>query len=137
ESGFDYGTLRWVARDHNIWALMIGVICANPRNKAITRVIQPDHYDSLPGGPTGRGMRLAHRRYQNISYEVCARRLAFEHPIQDMTKAQIIHAMPRDLLDLCWWCRRPRDGKPCHKCYTCKQVDQALKGGLHMLEAKV
>src|SRR5690606_8052860 len=129
ESSFDYGTLRFVVKDHNIWALMIGIIAADPRNRQITRVIRPDHYDSLPSGPDGPGMRRAHRRYRNIAYEVCERELVWEHPIQHMMKADVIRAMPRDLLECCWWCRKPTsDGKPCHRCYTCRLVDQALEG---------
>jgi len=127
ESAFDYGTLRWIAKDHNIWAFMIGIICGDPLNRSITKVIRPDHWDSLPSGPDGPGMKLAHRRYRNISFEVCRRELTWEHPIQHMMKADVIRDMPPDLLACCWWCRKPTsDGKACHSCYTCKLVDAAL-----------
>src|SRR5690554_3535253 len=139
ESAFDYGTIRYVVRDHNIWALMTGIILADPRNRGITRVIRTDHYDSDAGGPDSPAMRRAHRRYRNISFEVCERGVIWEHPIQHMKKAEVVWAMPPGLLELCWWCRRPTvSGEPCHRCYTCRLVDRALERGRGPLfEAKV
>lgn len=128
ESAFDYGTVHYLVRDHCIWALWIGILLANPSLRHIRHVIRPNHYDSAPAGPDSAEMRRAHRRYRNISYEVCERELVFEHPIQHMWKAEVIWAMPPDLLRLCWYCRRPTsDGQPCHRCYTCRLVDTALR----------
>lgn len=139
ESSFDYGSTRYVVKDHNIWALWIGILLADPRNRGIRRVIRPDHWDSLPGGPDCAGMRRAHRRYERISWEVCERDdIEWEHPIQHMRKAEVVQAMPPDLLELCWYCRRPTPGgRPCHRCYTCSLVDAALKEGRNMYEALV
>jgi len=139
ESSFDYGSTRYVVKDHNIWALWIGILLADPRNRGIRRVIRPDHWDSLPGGPDCAGMRRAHRRYERISWEVCERDdIEWEHPIQHMRKAEVVQAMPPDLLELCWYCRRPTPGgRPCHRCYTCRLVDAALKEGRNMYEALV
>lgn len=50
------------------------------------------------------------------------------HMLRHMTKKEIIEDMPKDLLELCWYCRRPQGDKPCHTCHTCKQVDEALGG---------
>src|SRR5690606_4019228 len=138
DSAFDYGTVRHIVRDHGIWALWIGILLSDPKHRQIRHVIRPDHYDSARDGPDGAEMQRAHRRYRNISFEVCERELVFEHPIQHMMKAEVVQAMPPDLLELCWYCRWPtRDGKPCHRCYTCKLVDPALRGGRLMFEAKV
>jgi len=47
--------------------------------------------------------------------------------VKDMYKKDIIKDMPKDLLKLCWYCRRPRpDGSVCHECHTCKQVEKVL-----------
>lgn len=128
ESSFDYGTLRYIVKDHCIWGLMIGIILANPRNKGVTKVIRTDHADSLPSGPNGIGMQKAHRRYRNIAWEACERDdIEWEHPIGHMTKAEVIRATPPDLLNLCWWCRTPKNGKACQCCYTCRQVDPVLQ----------
>ena len=138
ENPLGMGTLGWIPKDHCFWAQFIGTICANPKNRHITRVIRPDHWDSVPGGPDSPAMKQADRRYRNISYEICERELIWEHPIQRMMKAEVVHAMPRDLLELCWYCRRPTHrGKPCHRCYTCRLVDAALRGGPLMYEARV
>src|SRR5690606_37324136 len=113
ELAFDYGTLRYVVKDHNIWAFMIGVILSDPRNRQIRHVIRTDHWDSDAGGPNSPVMQQAHRRYRNISYEVCERELVWEHPIQHMKKAEVVKATPPDLLELCWWCRHPtKEGEP-------------------------
>lgn len=137
ESRFDYGNLGFLVKDHCIWAFMIGVIMTDPQNKDMTRVIRPDHYDSLPEGPDGPGMQRAHDVYRSISEKVCQRSLIFEHPIQHLTKAEVIKAMPKDLLECCWWCRHPTSqGDTCHKCYTCQLVDPALDGRSKPKESK-
>ena len=136
ESSFGYGDIRKLVRDHCIWAQWIGIIASG--EPWIERVIRPDHYDSTPGGPDGFEMRRAERRYRKISWEICERELIWEHPIQHMTKAEVIRAMPRDLIDQCWWCRWPtKSGQRCHKCYTCRLVDAGLEGLVPMFEAKV
>lgn len=140
ESSFDYGSIRWIVKDHCVWAFFIGIILAGPQNKGIKRVIRPDHFDSLPTGPDGPGMQRAHRRYREISWQIHERDdIIWEHPIQHLTKAQVIRSMPPGLLELCWWCRRPTvSGEPCHRCYTCRLVDRALERGRDpLLEAKV
>ena len=47
-------------------------------------------------------------------------------PLRSMSKAQIVHTIPKDLLKLTWSCRRPvytEDGpKPCGECHPCKQL---------------
>src|SRR5690606_36196773 len=117
ESAFDYGTLRYVVRDHCIWALWIGILMDDPKYRHIRHVIRTDHWDSDADGPDSPVMQRAQRRYRNISYEVCERELILEHPIQHMMKAEVVRATPPDLLELCWWCRHPTpSGKPCHRC---------------------
>lgn len=50
------------------------------------------------------------------------------YSLADMTKKQIMTAMPPELLELCWYCRRPtEDFKTCGECHTCKQVLPHLK----------
>lgn len=47
-------------------------------------------------------------------------------PMKRYNRTQILADMPPDLMRLCWWCRTPKDGQPCHACSTCKAVDVAL-----------
>jgi 7-cyano-7-deazaguanine synthase in queuosine biosynthesis len=56
---------------------------------------------------------------------ICARRrnIEIERPLQEMTKSEVIRAMPRELFLLCFWCRSPQeDGTPCRTCKTCLSV---------------
>lgn len=48
-------------------------------------------------------------------------------PMKRYSRPQIIGDMPSDLVALCWWCREPKDGQPCHECSTCKVVDAAFR----------
>lgn len=128
-SSFNYGTLGFIVKDSYLWAFHIGVIMANPRNRAITKVIVPRHYDAFPTGPTGPGPERTDRVWREIPRQVCGRVPELEYPIVDMMKADIVRAIPPDLLECCWWCRTPKNGKPCHTCYTCKLVDPALPKG--------
>jgi 7-cyano-7-deazaguanine synthase in queuosine biosynthesis len=52
------------------------------------------------------------------------------YPVYDLRKAEIAAALPAELLDLTWSCRRPVDGRhPCLVCKACKarQFAQGLR----------
>lgn len=57
---------------------------------------------------------------------ICARRrnIHIERPLQEMTKTEILSDMPKELFELCFWCRFPlEDGSPCRtECTTCVDV---------------
>lgn len=40
-------------------------------------------------------------------------------PLMDEDKAEVIGKLEKELLDLCWWCENPVDGKQCGKCDPC------------------
>lgn len=126
-SGFDYGDLKYVVRDHNIWGLMAGIILANPKNAHITKVIRTFHRDSVKGGLESAHGRAAEAAWSSM-IERMGRETEFVYPQLDMTKSDIMGALPADLLALTWYCRKPRAGKPCHECHTCKQVDAVIAG---------
>src|SRR5690606_12267323 len=123
ESAFDYGTLPFIVKDVHLWAFHIGIIMADPRNRGITKTIVPRHWDAFPTGPDGPGPARTNRVYREIPRQICGREPELLFPIVHMKKADVIRDMPRGLLELCWWCRRPKNGRPCHECYTCHLVD--------------
>jgi hypothetical protein len=127
ESSFDYGTLRFIVKDLHIWAFIAGVIAADPRNKHIDSILLPRHSDAFPSGPNGPGAQRSDRAYRDMPRMVCGRTLRLEFPIVHMTKAEVVAATPPGLLACCWYCRRPRDGRTCGACQTCKQVQPALE----------
>lgn len=133
-SSFDYGDLKYIVRDHNIWGLVAGIIFADPKNEHITQLIRTFHRDSVKGGidsPAGQRAEAA------WSAHLPKREIEFIYPQIDMTKGDIMAALPKSLLELTWYCRRPRGGRPCHECHTCKQVDAVLAGSpLEPLDGK-
>lgn len=128
ESGFDYGDLRYVVRDHNVWGLFAGIILANPANAHLTQVIRTFHRDSVVGGLESAAGQAAETGWRVPIERLAKHDVEFVYPQIGMTKAEIIAALPDDLLAASWWCRRPRAGKPCHRCHTCRQVDAARAG---------
>ena len=49
------------------------------------------------------------------------------YPLINMDKIDVVRAIPRDLLDLCWYCRVPLNNKKCGNCFTCKQVEESVE----------
>jgi 7-cyano-7-deazaguanine synthase in queuosine biosynthesis len=72
-------------------------------------------------------MQYSNASYSALPLHVARRQPKILYPLIDMTKRDIIKEIPIELLRLCWWCRRPRDGAECHRCHTCRQVDPVLR----------
>ena len=54
-------------------------------------------------------------------------RVEWIFPVYDTPKAELAAALPQELLDLTWSCRRPQDGyRPCGVCKACR-VRQGLR----------
>src|SRR5690606_37600278 len=81
ESAWDYGTLRFIVKDAHLWAFVIGVILADPANRAVQHVIVPRHWDAFPTGPSGPGPARTDRVYREIPRQVCGRVPELEYPI--------------------------------------------------------
>lgn len=126
ESTVDFGTVRWIPKNFYLWAYWAGVIMAAPSGRDITTVVLPRHSDAFPGGPTSPGALKSDEAYTTTIQLITGRAPQLEFPMAHLTKAEVIQSMPEGLLAACWWCRRPQNGKPCHQCQTCRQVDPAL-----------
>ena len=44
-----------------------------------------------------------------------------------MSKKEMIETMPQELLEMTWFCREPRGGKPCGDCFNCKRCMPAIR----------
>lgn len=53
---------------------------------------------------------------------IARRRVKFISPYQHMPKADMVTELPQQLFDLTWYCRRPRNDKPCGKCFSCQRA---------------
>lgn len=58
---------------------------------------------------------------------LAGRKMVWLEPMKRYDRTQILADMPPDLIRLCWWCREPSQGQPCHKCATCRAVAPALE----------
>lgn len=126
-STFDFGDLKYLTRDHIIWGTVAGIILADPKNEDITQVVRTFHRDSVVGGIESEDGRRAEAAWRHCEF-VAQREVEFLYPQINMTKQEIMEAMPKDLLRLTWYCRRPRLDKVCHTCHTCRNVDAVLAG---------
>lgn len=124
-STVDFGDLRWIPKNFHLWAYWAGVIMANPANAAITKVVLPRHSDAFTSPA---GAKKSDTAYKTHIKAICGRTPELVFPMVHLTKAEVVRDLPADLREACWWCRRPRNGKPCHNCMTCRQVDPALEG---------
>ncbi|BBY78864.1 hypothetical protein H7I53_17920 [Mycolicibacterium pulveris] len=124
-SAMDFRTM-WIPKNFHAWAYWAGVIMASPSGRSITTVILPRHADAFRGGVNSPGARASDAAYRGHIKLLCGREPKLSLPMVHLTKAQVVAEMPESLLRLCWYCRRPRGGQPCHKCMTCRQVDPAL-----------
>src|SRR5690606_19248906 len=96
---FDYGSIRKVARDHNVWGLVAALVLTDKRD--IRHVVRTFHRDSVVGGinsPEGQKAELAWR--QTIDRLLPEREVEFLYPQINMTKAEIIAALPEGGDDL-------------------------------------
>lgn len=131
QSTFDYGDLGYLVKDHNSHGLWAAIILADPANEHITQVVRTFHRDSVRGGLDSPAGRAAERGWREPVERLTAKRaqpVEFVYPQVNMTKGEIMAALPPDLLRMCWYCRRPRYGRTCHECHTCRQVDAVLAG---------
>lgn len=72
------------------------------------------------------GDRTFDRIWQTLE-RTAGRKIVGLEPMKRYNRTQILADMPPDLIRLCWWCRTPKDGQPCHACSTCRAVDPALE----------
>jgi 7-cyano-7-deazaguanine synthase in queuosine biosynthesis len=55
-------------------------------------------------------------------------RVEWIFPVYDTPKAELVAALPQELLDLTWSCRRPIGGfRPCQVCKACRAREMAKK----------
>lgn len=126
--------------DRTWYATMAGVVFMTERG--LRHMIHPRHKDGLyvrAGQSVEAKARQADREISGHIQLVTGRRPVIEMPMLELTKAEIIQQMPRDLLSRTWYCRRPKGGGinalSCHRshmpqarwCPACRQVAPVLR----------
>lgn len=117
ETGFDYGTIRKFTRDINITAFTAGfVLIGYP---TVSKAVISSSADDERRLGTDPAIQARRRQLTEL---MAGRQLGWLSPSIRKPKTQVMAEMPPDLLSLCWYCRRPREGKPCGQCRTCREV---------------
>jgi 7-cyano-7-deazaguanine synthase in queuosine biosynthesis len=117
ESTFDYGNLRYIIKDVEVCGFHIGAILRNPRWRSVQEVIMPIYEPEIAN---------RQKRAAALAKMVSLRKnITLNYPIKNKTKKYVIEGMPDDLINLCWYCRKPNRNQNCGKCKTCKEVECA------------
>ncbi len=120
ETKIDFRALNRTCKDVDVVMFMTGILLGSPKRENITKIIMPNQAEDF-GRNDYEDRSL--RRFK-IFEAMVDRKVQFLFPIKDMTKDDLRRAMPRELYDLVWYCRRPlSDGSTCDKCGTCKDVN--------------
>jgi len=125
ESQFDYKSLGNIIRDVELLSFLTAVICQNPAHQTISEVILSVNKDEK-NRYTNKFYNDELIRREKLVKLIAKRYIKFKFPICEMTKTDIIQEMPKELFDLCWYCRRPKNGKVCNSCHTCNLVNNSL-----------
>jgi 7-cyano-7-deazaguanine synthase in queuosine biosynthesis len=132
ETTYDIRQIKYRSLDSQVIAFINGTMLISPKYKDLTHTIMcgpKDEYERL-GNILQRGHKDNEliRNIPVISYIKNQKRNQLQpiYMVAHMTKTEIYNATPKELRDLSWSCRTPKDNKPCHKCHTCKQLRQVL-----------
>jgi len=134
ESGMDYGNIKNIHYDITSVACFTGIILKNSIYKNIKYVICTPNKEESQGKELEEVKNTNKRVTRDNVIKLLSGREDLEiiYPIYNIPKDDIINDMPKDLFELCWYCRKPtKDGKPCGVCFTCCRVrGDKWKGGL-------
>ena len=104
--------------------------------KNVTSVLLPYCYEEtsiirkhLAEGKSIRTLDNNHRTgcFMDSIEATSGRKIEFLPLYMDKKKADMIKEMPADLVNLTWFCRKPKNGKPCEGCFNCRRVLPTLK----------
>jgi 7-cyano-7-deazaguanine synthase in queuosine biosynthesis len=119
ESSFDYGNVGYIIKDVEVCSMFLGIIVRNKKWVDLKRIVQSLY---KPNG--GERHERARKILDVVGYN---KKLEVLYPLEKITKKDVINKMPKDLFELCWWCRKPVNKEPCKVCATCMEVELALK----------
>ena len=120
ESGYDHGNVGRMPYDVEIIGFMTGVVLRDPaRSRIKTVVVSANASDVSVTKPTT--SRVVRRR--QLAEVMLGKPLNWWIPFAQVTKAEMVAALPPDLLGLCWWCRTPRGSDPCGRCRPCREIN--------------
>lgn len=121
ESDFSYGNLPRISiKDIQICTVFSSIILRTPNFKQIKTILLSWHKGEVNAPGINRGYRV---KALLKAFEIEGIQLEF--PISEMTRRDMAHEMPSDLLALVHTCRKPQNGRSCGRCRTCKEMRAA------------
>lgn len=123
ETGFDYGGLPCLA---DIETLSYFRGAALRHHPSLTTVVLGTNAEDLTQGERWERRSVTHRHL--IEY-IAGRVPEYVAPARDLTKAEIIQALPAGLYNQTWSCRQPRRGVACGRCRPCRHIAEAGSRG--------
>lgn len=117
QNTFDYGNFTSVVFDVEVCGFNAGIILRSSRWNSVKNVILPVYSADVD---------REYRRREVMSI-MALREIDVFYPICEMEKWQLIDEIPKELLELTWWCRAPYNDNPCKRCFTCQAVENSLK----------
>jgi len=124
ETSFDYGKISYLIYDVELMGFLTGLVLRNPRYKSVKKVIISINAND----PSALNINTPRRvRANSLTHTLMERSVEFEYPYSGITKKEMVHGLPKDLLNGLWWCRTPRGGAKCGICKPCKEINPIIK----------
>lgn len=137
ETTFDYGDLEFIVKDIEVVGFMSAVILRSPEYRNMRHIAVSANAHDESNNPEDLSVIRREGLIKLIGPKPLVSEIIF--PMLHLTKKEIIDEMPRELLEMTWFCRRPitfdssgneiiRNSKdaarwePCKQCHTCKHV---------------
>lgn len=122
KSDFAFGSVGCCVRDTELVSMFAGIVLNSRHGRSVHQLIQTtplDEYERL-GASAIAGIT---ERRQLLATNLARRPVRLFNPLRRMRKVDVIANIPKELFELCWYCRSPQpDGSTCGKCHTCIQV---------------
>lgn len=112
QNEFDYGNFTSVIYDVEVCGFLSGIILRSPRWESVNNIVLPIYEKD-----SGR-----ENRRRQVTEITAKKSVEFYYPLYSLTKKEVIQLMPPELLEMCWFCREPKDDRPCGECHSCKSV---------------
>jgi 7-cyano-7-deazaguanine synthase in queuosine biosynthesis len=130
ETEIDMRDLRRYPWDIVTVAFFTGVILLSSKYDSVQKVIAPVNKDEAGEAQYKQEVEMvAKRQRRQMMLEIVSNKPYLEvvYPIWEKTTRELIEELPPELFALSWYCRRPEEGEPCGKCFTCRRVAAALE----------
>ena len=124
ETSFDYGKITHMIYDVELMGFLTGLVLRNPKYKSVKEVVVSVNAND----PSALDRNTPRRVRANALTDIIIDKpVEFLYPYVDITKRDMVEALPKELLSGLWWCRTPRNGNRCSKCKPCREINPIIR----------